>query len=282
MTNSTIPSIELNNGVTIPQVGFGVFQVPEEATQQAVEQALEAGYRHIDTAAAYYNEAGVGAAIKASGLPREDIFVTTKLRNGDQGAESALTAFEASRTALGLDVVDLYLVHWPYPSADKYVETWRSFEKLYEQGAVRAIGVSNFLPQFLERLLAETDIVPAVNQIEIHPTFQQPATQAASRAAGIAVEAYSPLGQGKDLDDPAVTAIAERLGVSTGQVVLRWHVQQGTIVIPKSVTPERIAGNLDLFSFELSEEDMAAISALDTDERIGADPATAAFTQVRA
>lgn len=282
MTNSTIPSIELNNGVMIPQVGFGVFQVPEDQTQQAVEQALEAGYRHIDTAAGYYNEAGVGAAIRASGLPREDIFVTTKLRNGDQGAESALTAFEASRAALGLDVVDLYLVHWPYPSADKYVETWKSFEKLYEQGAVRAIGVSNFLPQFLERLLAETDIVPAVNQIEIHPTFQQPATQAASRAAGIAVEAYSPLGQGKDLQDSAVTAIAERLGVSTGQVVLRWHVQQGTIVIPKSVTPERIAGNLDLFSFELSDEDMAAISALDTDERIGADPATASFTQVRA
>ena len=282
MTNSSIPSIELNNGVTIPQVGFGVFQVPEETTQQTVEQALEAGYRHIDTAAAYYNEAGVGAAIRASGLPREDIFVTTKLRNGDQGAESALTAFDNSRKALGLDIVDLYLVHWPFPSADKYVETWKSFEKLYEQGAVRAIGVSNFLPQFLERLLAETEVVPAVNQVALHPTFQQTHTQDASRAAGIAVEAYSPLGQGKDLSTPAVTAIAERLGVSTGQVVLRWHVQQGTIVIPKSVTPERIASNLDLFSFELSDEDMGAISALDSDEFIGADPATAAFTQVRA
>lgn len=281
MTNSSIPNIELNNGVTIPQVGFGVFQVPEEETQRAVEQALEIGYRHIDTAAAYYNEAGVGAAIKASGLPREDIFVTTKLRNGDQGADSALTAFEASRKALGLEVIDLYLVHWPYPSADKYIETWQSFEKLYADGAVRAIGVSNFLPQFLERLLAETEIVPAVNQIEIHPTFQQPGTQDASRAAGIAVEAYSPLGQGKDLDAEAVTAVAERLGVTTGQVVLRWHVQQGTIVIPKSVTPERIASNLDLFSFELTEEDVAAISALDSEERIGADPATADFTQVR-
>lgn len=281
MTNSSIPNIELNNGVTIPQVGFGVFQVPEEETQRAVEQALEIGYRHIDTAAAYYNEAGVGAAIKASGLPREDIFVTTKLRNGDQGADSALTAFEASRKALGLEVIDLYLVHWPYPSADKYIETWQSFEKLYAEGAVRAIGVSNFLPQFLERLLAETEIVPAVNQIEIHPTFQQPGTQDASRAAGIAVEAYSPLGQGKDLDAEAVTAVAERLGVTTGQVVLRWHVQQGTIVIPKSVTPERIASNLDLFSFELTEEDVAAISALDSEERIGADPATADFTQVR-
>lgn len=281
MTTPTVPSIELNNGVTIPQVGFGVFQVAEDETQRTVEQALEAGYRHIDTAAGYYNEAGVGAAIRASGIPREDIFVTTKLRNGDQGAESALTAFENSRSALGLDVVDLYLIHWPYPSADKYVETWRSFEKLYDEGAVRAIGVSNFLPEFLERLLAETDVVPAVNQIEVHPTFQQTHTQDASRAAGIAVEAYSPLGQGKDLVDPVVTAIAERLNVSAGQVVLRWHVQQGTIVIPKSVTPERIASNIDLFSFELSDEDMGAISALDTDERIGADPATAAFTQVR-
>lgn len=281
MTNPIIPTIELNNGVTIPQVGFGVFQVAEDETQRTVEQALEAGYRHIDTAAGYYNEAGVGAAIRASGIPREDIFVTTKLRNGDQGAESALTAFEDSRSALGLDVVDLYLIHWPYPSADKYVETWKSFEKLYDEGAVRAIGVSNFLPEFLERLLAETDVVPAVNQIEIHPTFQQTHTQDASRAAGIAVEAYSPLGQGKDLVDPVVTAIAERLDVSAGQVVLRWHVQQGTIVIPKSVTPERIASNIDVFSFELSDEDMGAISALDTDERIGADPATAAFTQVR-
>jgi diketogulonate reductase-like aldo/keto reductase len=276
-----VPSIELNNGVTIPQVGLGVFQVAEDQTQQTVEQALEAGYRHIDTAAGYYNEEGVGAAVRASGIPREDIFVTTKLRNGDQGAESALTAFENSRKALGLDVVDLYLVHWPYPSADKYVETWKSLEKLYADGAVRAIGVSNFLPEHLKRLLAETDVVPAVNQIEVHPTFQQPGTQDASRAAGIAVEAYSPLGQGKDLAEPAVTAIAERLGVTPGQVVLRWHVQQGTVIIPKSVKPERIATNLDLFDFELSDEDMAAISALDTDERIGADPATAAFTQFR-
>lgn len=282
MTTTPVPTIELNNGVLIPQVGFGVFQVPEGGTQQAVERALEAGYRHIDTAAAYYNEAGVGAAIRASGLPREEVFVTTKLRNGDQGADSTLTAFEASRAALGLDVIDLYLVHWPYPVADRYVETWRSFEKLYADGAVRAIGVSNFLPQFLERLLAETEVVPAVNQIEIHPSFQQPATQEASRAAGVAVQAYSPLGQGKDLTAPEVTAVAERLGVTPGQVVLRWHLQQGTIIIPKSVTPERIASNLDLFSFELTDQDMAAVSGLDTDVRIGADPATAEFTQVRA
>jgi 2,5-diketo-D-gluconate reductase A len=276
-----VPMIELNNGVSIPQVGFGVFQVPEDQTQQAVEAALEVGYRHIDTAAGYYNEAGVGAAVRASGLPREEVFVTTKLRNGDQGHDSALRAFEDSRKALGLDYVDLYLVHWPVPSLDRYVETWRAFEKLLADQVVRAIGVSNFLPEHLERLLAETDVVPAVNQIEVHPTFQQPATQEASRRAGIAVEAYSPLGQGADLDDPVVTAIADRLGVTPAQVVLRWHLQQGIIVIPKSVNPQRMRENLDLFGFELTDEDMAAITGLDTPNRIGADPATAAFTQFR-
>jgi len=273
--------IELDNGVSIPQVGFGVFQIPDARTQEAVEAALEAGYRHIDTAAAYYNEAGVGAAVRASGLPREEVFVTTKLRNGDQGHDSALRAFEDSRRALGLDYVDLYLIHWPVPSQDRYVETWRAFEKLLADGVVRAIGVSNFLPEHLDRLLAETDVVPAVNQIELHPTFQQRPTQEASRKAGIAVEAYSPLGQGADLDDPVVTAIADRLGVTPAQVVLRWHVQQGTIVIPKSVNPQRMRENIDLFGFELTDEDMAAISGLDSPHRIGADPATAAFTQFR-
>lgn len=276
-----VPMIELNNGVSIPQVGFGVFQIPDARTQEAVEAALEAGYRHIDTAAAYYNEAGVGAAVRASGLPREEVFVTTKLRNGDQGHDSALRAFEDSRRALGLDYVDLYLIHWPVPSQDRYVETWRAFEKLLADGVVRAIGVSNFLPEHLDRLLAETDVVPAVNQIELHPTFQQRPTQEASRKAGIAVEAYSPLGQGADLDDPVVTAIADRLGVTPAQVVLRWHVQQGTIVIPKSVNPQRMRENIDLFGFELTDEDMAAISGLDSPHRIGADPATAAFTQFR-
>ncbi|HLS39611.1 MAG TPA: aldo/keto reductase [Ornithinicoccus sp.] len=276
-----VPMIELDNGVSIPQVGFGVFQIPDARTQEAVEAALEAGYRHIDTAAAYYNEAGVGAAVRASGLPREEVFVTTKLRNGDQGHDSALRAFEDSRRALGLDYVDLYLIHWPVPSQDRYVETWRAFEKLLADGVVRAIGVSNFLPEHLDRLLAETDVVPAVNQIELHPTFQQRPTQEASRKAGIAVEAYSPLGQGADLDDPVVTAIADRLGVTPAQVVLRWHVQQGTIVIPKSVNPQRMRENIDLFGFELTDEDMAAISGLDSPHRIGADPATAAFTQFR-
>jgi diketogulonate reductase-like aldo/keto reductase len=270
---STVPSIELNNGVQIPQVGYGVFQVPEDDTQAAVEAALEAGYRHIDTAAGYYNEAGVGAGVRASGLPREDVFVTTKLRNGDQGHDNALAAFEDSRAALGLDVVDLYLVHWPVPSKGLYVETWRAFEKLLADGAVRAIGVSNFLPEHLATLAEQTDVVPAVNQIELHPTFQQVTTQEATRAAGIAVEAYSPLAQGADLEDPAVTSVADRLGVTPGQVVLRWHLQQGIIVIPKSVTPERVAANIDLAGFELSDEDMAAIGALDSNERIGLDPA---------
>lgn len=275
------PSLTLNNGVAIPQVGFGTFQVPPEDTQRTVEAALEAGYRHIDTAAGYYNEAGVGAAVRASGLPRDEVFVTTKLRNGDQGHDQALRAFEDSRSALGLDVVDLYLIHWPVPSKDQYVETWRAFEKLLADGAVRSIGVSNFLPDHLERLVRETDVVPVLNQVEVHPTFQQRDTLAATTGHGIAVEAYSPLGQGRDLHADAVTAAAERLGVSTGQVVLRWHVQRGHVVIPKSVTPERIRSNLDLFSFELTDDEVAAIDALEAGERVGADPATAAFTQFR-
>lgn len=277
----TVASIELTNGITIPQVGYGTFQIPPEDTQRAVEQALEIGYRHLDTAAGYYNEAGVGAAVRASGLPREEVFVTTKLRNGDQGFDAALRAFEDSRRELGLEVVDLYLIHWPVPSKGLYPETWKAFEKLYAEGAVRAIGVSNFLPEHLQQLLSGSEVTPVVNQVEVHPTFQQADVVRASTAAGLVVESYSPLGQGKDLTDPAVTRVAERLGVTAGQVVLRWHVQQGFVVIPKSVTPERISANLDVFSFELSEEDMAAVGALETGERIGADPATAAFTQYR-
>ncbi|MCC2313073.1 aldo/keto reductase [Cellulomonas xiejunii] len=277
----TSPTITLNDGIEIPQVGFGTFQVEPEQTQRTVEDALAAGYRHIDTAAGYYNEAGVGAAVRACGLPRDEVFVTTKLRNGDQGYEQALRAFEDSRRELGLDVVDLYLIHWPVPSKDLYVETWRAFERLLADGAVRAIGVSNFLPEHLDRLVRETDVVPAVNQVEVHPTYQQRPTQDASTGRGIAVQAYSPLGRGKDLQADAITTVAERLGVTTGQVALRWHVQAGRIVIPKSVTPERIRSNLDLFSFDLTAQDVAAIDALDSDERLGADPATAAFSQMR-
>jgi 2,5-diketo-D-gluconate reductase A len=279
----TVPLITLNNGVEIPQVGLGVFQVPDEGTQANVEQALELGYRHIDTAAGYYNEAGVGAAMKASGIPREELFVTTKLRNGDQGFDRALEAFENSRRELGLDVVDLYLVHWPVPSRDLYVETWRAFEKLLSDGAVRAIGVSNFLTEHVDRLVAATDVVPAVNQIEVHPTFQQRELRAMCGELGIAVEAYSPLGQGADLEADAVVEIAEELRVTPAQVVLRWEVQQGLIVIPKSMSTERQATNIDLFSFELTDEHMARIDGLDAGVpgRIAADPTTAAFTQFR-
>ena len=280
----TVPSITLNNGVRIPQVGLGVFQVPDAGAQTTVEQALERGYRHVDTAAGYDNEDGVGAALRASGIPRDELFVTTKLRNGDQGYESALRAFEDSRRALGLDVVDLYLIHWPVPSKDLYVETWRAFEKLLADGAVRAVGVSNFLPEHLDRLVSASDVVPAVNQIEVHPTFQQLDVQAACRKLGIAVEAYSPLGRGADLEAPAVESIASTLGVTAAQVVLRWHVQQGAIVIPKSVSAERQATNIDVFSFELDEEQMAVVSGLDAGAagRTGADPASADFTQFRA
>lgn len=270
----SVPLVTLGNGVQVPQVGYGVFQVPPEETQRWVEEALEAGYRHIDTAAGYHNEEGVGAALRAVGLPREEVFVTTKLRNGEHGHDEALAAFEASRRALRLDVVDLYLIHWPMPATDRYVETWRALEKLYAEGAARAIGVSNFLPEHLDRLLAETDVVPAVNQVEVHPGFQQRDVSAASAAAGIAVEAYSPLGRGSALGKPAVTRIAEELSVTPAQVVLRWHVQRGRIVIPKSVTAERVRSNIDLFGFELDEDQLAAIDALDAGERTGADPRT--------
>lgn len=271
--------ITLNNGVPIPQLGFGTFKIPPAETQHMVEHALTAGYRHIDTAAAYGNEEGVGAALRAVGLPRAEVFVTTKLRNGEQGYESALAAFEDSRRRLGLDVIDLYLIHWPVPSKDLYVETWRAFEKLLTEGAVRAIGVSNFLPEHLERLGNETEIVPAVNQIEVHPTFQQRATQSACRALGIAVEAYSPLGRGKGLDDETIQVIAAAHEVTAAQVVLRWHLQQDRIAIPKSARPERINENLNL-DFTLSMEEIRAIDALNTDERVGADPATADFSQM--
>ena len=279
--------ITLTNGVRsgesvlIPQVGFGTWKLEGPEAQVAVEDAIATGYRHIDTAAAYYNEEEVGAGIKASGVPREDIFVTTKLRNGDQGYESTLAAFEDSRKRLGLDVIDLYLIHWPVPSLDKYLETWRAFEKLLADGAVRSIGVSNFLPEHLDRLIAASEITPAVNQFEVHPTFQQRDLSLATAKAGIAIEAYSPLGRGADLEADSVVAIADRLGVSTGQVVLRWHLQQNRIVIPKSANPERIRANLEVTDFSLTDADLAAIDALEDGNRQASDPATADFTQYR-
>ncbi|MDN6429414.1 MAG: aldo/keto reductase [Propionibacterium sp.] len=279
-TMPQVPRIQLGDGVTIPQVGFGTFQIPPVDTQRAVEEALAIGYRHIDTAAGYYNEAGVGAALRASGLGEGEVFVTTKLRNADQGSESVREAFEASREALGREVLDLYLIHWPVPARDLYVESWRVLADLAEQGAVRAIGVSNFLPEHLERLVVETGVTPALNQVEIHPTFSQPEVRRACLRRGIAVEAYSPLGQGSDLQAPTLTAIAARLGVTPAQVVLRWHIQSGRIVIPKSVHPRRMRENLTVTGFALDSEDMSAIDALDTAAgRLGGDPATFAFPQ---
>lgn len=273
--------VTLNNGVRIPQLGFGVFQVPPSDTQRAVEQAIEIGYRHIDTAAAYNNETGVGAAIRASGLPREDLFVTTKLRNGEHGYESALTAYDDTLRRLGLDYVDLYLVHWPNPAADRYVESWRALERIYADGRVRAIGVSNFLPEHLDRLAKESDVTPAVNQIELHPSYQQRDLIELCRDRSIRVEAYSPLGQGTDLDHQVVARIAHEHRVTAAQVVLRWHLQLGHIVIPKSVNPDRIRANFELDGFELTDEEIAAISELEEGNRVGNDPRTFTLSQIR-
>ena len=273
-----VPHVTLNNGVTIPQLGFGVFQVPRDETQRVVEDALEAGYRHIDTAAAYGNEAGVGAAIAACGIPRDQLFITTKLRNGEQG--SATEAFEASRRALRLDVIDLYLLHWPVPSQGLFVEAWQALEKVYAADGVRAIGVSNFLQEHLDTLLAETTIVPAVDQIEIHPTFQQAALSAKARTLGIAIEAYSPLGQGADLNAAAVTALARKRGVSPAQVVIGWHLGIGDIVIPKSTHLDRMTENLAAAAITLDRDELAAITALESGARIGTDPAKASHSQM--
>ena len=273
-----VPDLTLNNGVTIPQLGFGVFQVPQEQTQRVVEDALDAGYRHIDTAAAYGNEAGVGAAIAASGIPREELFITTKLRNGEQG--TAAEAFEASRQALGLDFIDLYLIHWPVPVQGLFVDAWRALEKIYAAGETRAIGVSNFLQVHLDTLLAETTIVPAVNQIELHPTFQQAALAARTRAHGIAVEAYSPLGQGSDLNAEAVTALAKKHAATPAQIVLAWHLGVGNTAIPKTMHAHRMRENLAATEVTISRAEMDTITALDSNARIGADPAKAAFTQM--
>nr|WP_238426749.1 aldo/keto reductase [Streptomyces adustus] len=258
----------------MPQLGFGVWQVPDAEAEQAVAIALEAGYRSIDTAAIYGNEEGTGKAIAAAGIPREDVFVTTKLWNSDQGYDATLRAFDTSLGKLGLDYLDLYLIHWPLPSRDTYVDTYKALEKLYSDGRVRAIGVSNFLPEYLERLISETSVIPAVNQIELHPYLQQHAPREFHAQQGIATEAWSPLGQGKGLlEVPAIVAIAQKHNRTPAQVVLRWHLQLGNVVIPKSVTPSRIKENIDVFDFSLDTEDLAAISALNEDRRIGPDPA---------
>ncbi len=268
----SIPTITLNNGVKIPQLGFGVFQVPDDETTAAVTAALAAGYRSIDTAAIYGNEAGVGRALAASGIPRDELFITTKLWNSDQGFASTIAAYEASLAALGLDYVDLYLIHWPAPANDNYAQSWRAMEKLLADGRVRAIGVSNFAPEHLERLAQTAQIVPAVNQVELHPRLSQTGVRAANAARGILTEAWSPLAQGGLLADPVIADVAARAGRSPAQVILRWHLQQGRIVIPKSVTPSRISENLAVFDFELSPADLLLIDGLNTDSRIGPDP----------
>ncbi len=266
-------TVKLNNGVTMPQLGFGVWQVPDEEATPAVTEALNAGYRSIDTAAAYGNESGVGAAIAQSDVDRAEVFVTTKLWNSDQGHDNALRAFDASQSKLGLDVVDLYLIHWPTPARELYVDTWKAFVELQKEGRVRAIGVSNFQPAHLQRLIDETGVVPAVNQVELHPYLQQVELREFHSKHGIVTEAWSPLGQGGELlGDPVVAEIAERHGKSAAQVVLRWHLQLGNVVIPKSVTPSRIRENIDVFGFELADEELAALSTLDRSGRIGPNP----------
>ena len=269
------PTVTLNNGVRIPQLGFGVFKVPPAETIEAVTRALDAGYRHIDTAAMYGNEEGVGRAIAQSGIPRDEVFVTTKLNNDAHGSEAALRAFETSRSRLGLEVVDLYLIHWPLPAQDRYVETWRALEKLLHDGAVRAIGVSNFQPAHLQRLAEETETVPAINQIELHPYLTQAALREYDATHGIATESWSPLAKGGALlRDQVVTSLAEKYGRTPAQIVLRWHLQLGLVVIPKSVTPARIEENIAVFDFELDADDVEAISGLNRDERTGPDPDT--------
>jgi 2,5-diketo-D-gluconate reductase A len=270
----TVPAIELHDGVSIPQLGFGVFQVPPAETQQAVETALEVGYRHVDTAAAYRNEAGVAAAIGTSGLPREEVFVTSKLWNSEQGYDSTLRACERTLGKLGTDHMDLYLIHWPVPTEDRFLDTWRAFERIREEGKSRSIGVSNFRAEDIERLRAEAEALPTVNQIELHPRHQQAELRAYHHEHAIATEAWSPLAQGAVLGEEAISAIADHHRKTTAQVVLRWHVQIGNVVIPKSVTPERVRENFEIFDFELEQDELEAVAALDRGERIGPDPAT--------
>lgn len=265
-------TVDLGHGVHIPQLGFGVFQVPPAETQRAVSDALRAGYRHIDTARIYDNEEGVGAALAESGIDREDLFITTKLWNSDQGFESAIKAFETSREKLGLEYVDLYLIHWPAPTNDRYLDSWRALEKLRADGVVRAIGVSNFEPEHLMRVIDLGGEVPAINQIELHPALQQIELREFHGHEGITTEAWSPLAKGEVLDDPLLVDIADRLDKSSAQVVLAWHLQLGNVVIPKTVTPARMAENLDVFDIELSDQDLTAMSKLEAGLRTGPNP----------
>lgn len=267
------PRLKLNSGIDAPQFGFGVWQIDDDTAADSVAKALEIGYRSVDTAAIYKNEKGVGEGIRRAGLPRNELFLTTKLWNADQGFDSTLKAFDESLAKLKQDYVDLYLIHWPVPKGDRYVDTFKAFIRLRDEGRIKSIGVSNFQPSHLDRLAAETGVVPAVNQIELHPDFAQRDVVEYHKAKGIITESWSPLGQGGDLlKDPVLVSIAKATGKTPAQVVLRWHLQEGHMVIPKSQTPSRIAENFDVFGFELSAEQLKQIDGLDAGNRIGPHP----------
>lgn len=271
--NDPVPAIALNDGHHIPQLGFGVWRIDDTAAEPAVTEALDAGYRSIDTASLYGNEAGVGRALAASGVDRDALHITTKVWNDDQGYDETIAAFEASRRRLGLDQLDLYLIHWPCPAGDRFVDTFRALLDLRDQGRVRSVGVSNFQPAHIDRLIAATGVAPALNQIELHPYLQQTELRAYHREHGIVTEAWAPLGAGKGLlDDETLIGVAQRCGVTPAQLVLRWHLDQGTVVIPKSATPSRIRENLDVFGFSLTETDTDAIDGLDRGHRYGLHP----------
>jgi 2,5-diketo-D-gluconate reductase A len=268
----SIPQLPLNDGNSIPQLGFGVYKIPDAETADAVESALDAGYRHIDTAAFYENERGVGEGVRRSGLDRSEVFVTTKVWWTENGYDSTLRSFDGSLQRLGFESVDLFLIHWPAPKSDRYVETWRALERVRDEGRAGSIGVANFHTHHLDRLAAETDTVPAVNQVELHPWLPQRKVREYDAAHGIVTEAWSPLARGRILGDPTLDLLAAKHGVSPAQVVIRWQVQLGNVVIPKSTSPERIRSNLDVFGFELDATDLAAIAALESGERTGKDP----------
>ncbi|GLQ52850.1 aldo/keto reductase [Devosia nitrariae] len=260
------PWITLSDGNGIPQIGFGVWRLEERDAPAIVGEAIRVGYRHIDTAQGYDNEAGVGQAIREAEVPREELFVTSKLRTGDQGYDNARRSFEASLKRMGLDIMDLFLIHWPVPAQDKYAETWKAFIDLQKEGRVRSIGVSNFLPVHLDRIIGETGVAPAVNQIELHPYYQQRDVRDYHAGKGIVIESYSPLGSGAVIGDETIAEIGRKYGKSVGQTIIRWHLQQGLVVLPKTATPARISENFDVFDFTLSPDDMARIDALDQED----------------
>ena len=278
-TISAVPNLKLNDGHSIPQLGLGVWQVEPGITARVVRDGIAAGYRLIDTAEGYNNEAGVGEAIRTAGVPRNELFITSKLRNGGHARDAALKSFDGTMKALGIEQLDLFLIHWPVPSQGKYVEAWKTLVELQQQGRIRSIGVSNFNQDHLERIIKETGVTPVVNQVELHPVFQQRDKRDFHREHDIKIESYSPLGSGRSLDDKRIAAIGEKHGKSIAQVILRWHLQEGLIVIPKSTHKERIVENFDVFGFELDADDLDKIRGLDKGEkgRIGANPATASF-----